>query len=543
MPGVVTRRDFLRGTAAAAGLVAVPGFVSPVRAAILGGPGGAFAHGVASGDPLPDAVILWTRVTATGPVTVRWEIAEDEAMSRGRRVGTVRTDDSRDWTVKVDAGSLRPGTTYYYRFAALGQMSPVGRTRTASVGDVRSARFAVVTCGDFTRGYFHAYGHVADVDDLDAVIHLGDYIYEGDHQNRVRPHFPARECRTVDDYRARYASYRLDPDLAAMHRRHPFIWVWDDHETCDGTWRNGADPSNHDPEEDGPFAVRKAAALQAALEWLPIRTPDPAVPERIYRRFQWGGLVDLFMLDTRRIGRDEQVTGNTSLGGDFFRQDQRSLAPHRQVLGAAQEDWLRAGLGSSTAAWRLLGNQVVFSPIKVFGAPNSTGQSVYANPDQWDGYPVAQQRLFDMLRPDTVVLTGDVHASMAYEVALDTNNPAAYEPVTGTGARAVEFVTPSVSSAGDPKNPDIPGPSADDFEEFGEDVRDRLLMEGGEALRIPNPHLKYSNARYNGFMLLHANAERVEATYRLLPYVTMPVRPAAFTDRTFTVARGHARLR
>ncbi len=493
-----------------------------------------FRHGVASGDPLHDRVILWTRVSGiTGATSVRWEIATDEKLRNVVRSGVAATGPAKDFTVKVDAAGLKPGRTYFYGFTARGARSPVGRTRTAPSGAVNAARLVVATCGDWSRGLFNSYGRIAARDDVDAVVHLGDYIYETPaRDDRVRAHVPPVELRTVADYRGRYASYRTDPNLAAMHRRHPVIWVWDDHETVDGTWRDGADPKDHDDATDGPFAARKAAALQAALEWLPIRPPDPRQPERIYRDFAFGDLIDLVMLDTRRIGRDKQGEGNVE--GEYFRQEGEFADPARHILGAQQEAWLIARLAKSRATWRLLGNQVVLAPIKLVGAPEATGQSVFANPDQWDGYAPARARVLDAMArdevEDVVVLTGDVHASMAFEVTTDPNNPLAYDPVTARGSRAVELVAPSISSAGDPQQP-----------EDAEGVVERLILEGGDALRAPNPHLKYIEAKRNGYLLLDVDRERVRAEFWLVPTVTQPSDDEEMAQ-AFVVERGTPRL-
>ena len=533
----LTRRQFL----GAAGAAVIAPALWPVGNA-LGKPaaGVAFLHGVASGDPLHDRVILWTRATlpTAEPVNLTWEIATDPSMRTIVASGRALADPVNDATVKVDAAGLQPGRTYWYRFRAGRSSSPVGRTRTAPVGSLDHARFAVVTCADYNRGLFSAYGRVAERDDLDAVIHLGDYIYEHGRQDRVRPTVPARECVTVDDYRARYASYRLDPNLAALHAAHPMIWVWDDHETCDGAWRDGADPKNHgDNETDGSWAARKAAALRAALEWMPVRTVDPTNPERIYRRFAFGDLVDLFMLDTRRIGRDEPIIdGGVVPETEFFRQEGAFLDPSRQLLGAAQEEWLFDGLRSSSARWRFLGNQVVLSHIKVVGLPDATGQAVYANPDQWDGYAPARDRLFDVLEglSDVVVLTGDVHASMAYEVARDPSDPTISDPITSRGSMAVELVAPSVSSAGDPKPATEPPSDSDD-------VVDLVASLNGDALRAANPHMKYVRTQLNGHLLVDVTPAAVTAEFWLVPQVTTPTTEQRL-DKTFVVRSGAPRL-
>ncbi len=536
---MTTRRRFLSGSAAIAASTLL------LRCSTGNGtartpsslPNGIFQHAVASGDPLPDRVMIWTRITVprdhTGLVDVEWMMFADAQAQVVVASGQTRTDAERDFTVKVDVGNLAPGTRYFYGFRALGESSPTGRTRTAPAGSPEALNLAVITCGDYTRGLFHVYRRVAERDDLDAVIHLGDAIYEHGKTDKVRPHDPPVECRTVDEYRRRYASYREDADQAAMYQQHPVIWVWDDHETCDGTWMHGADPSNHDPDEDGDFEARKLAARQAVFEWMPIRLPDPANPERIYRRFAFGDLVDLFMLDTRRIGRDKQAESDEFLsefGAPVFAQQGEFADPGRHILGAEQEQWLIDGLNSSRARWTVLGNQVVFSQLKLVGAPNATGLSLYLNPDQWDGYAAARERIFDAIEAanlrNLIVLTGDVHAAAACEISRDPNNPAVYLPGTGVGSLGVEFVTTSISSASDPKPPN-------DFD----DALERLVVMAGDALTASNPHLRYVKAELNGYLLLNISAESLRAEFWTVPFVTEPT-DEQMLDQRFTVTSG-----
>ena len=519
----LTRRRFVHSVGALAAAPLLPGCEDSPRsddASTAPQPQpetAAFAHGVASGDPLPDAVMLWTRVTVpagTARFAVRWIIAHDEGLADVVATGSAGTGAEHDYTVKVDASGLGPGTAYWYGFevaTAGGTMrSPLGRTRTAPAmdADPDALRFAVVTCADYTRGLYNAYARVAELDDITAVIHLGDYIYENDRQNRVRPHDPPVELRVLSDYRRRYASYRETPELQAVHARHPMIWVWDDHETCDGTWREGADPSNHDEAEDGPFADRKAAALQAALEWMPIRSPDPDVPERIYRSFRFGRLADLAMLDTRRIGRDRQVEPNL---GPLFTQTGDFADPERHILGVTQEQWLSDHFANGASTWRLIGNQVVFSPLLAAGTPDALNLSLYANPDQWDGYAPARERVLAMMEghDNVVVLTGDVHASMAFDIAADPVNPLVYDGLSGRGSHGVEFVTPSISSGGEAEE------QPDGLDEWLE----RLLIGNAGVLRLTNPHLKLFEAVGCGYMTLDVRREALRAEYWLVPTV------------------------
>lgn len=521
-----TRREFLSRSAALAAsgaLVGVSGCDqrSPEINATPGDNGipdnrsEVFPHGVASGDPLTDRVMLWTRVTAPQGITsvsgtVR--VYRDPALQQLHSQRSFVTDASRDFTVKLDFDGLLPGQAWYYQFTALGEQSPIGRARTIPTQTDR-ARFVACTCGDYSRGLWNAYARIAQRNDLDAVIHLGDYIYETD-RDRVRAHQPPQDVWELDHYRARYASYRIEPELQELHRQHPMIWVWDDHETVDGAWMNGADPNDHIPELHGDYQDRKAAALQAALEWLPIRSVDPGNPERIYRQFAWGDLLDLLMLDTRRIGRDQQ--GEGTVDGDFFRQtDAPFNDASRTILGSEQTSWLEDELTRSQqrdARWRLIGNQVVFSQIKVVGAPDDAG-AVYANPDQWDGYKGSRERLLDTIEngaiDNVVFLTGDVHASMVYEASRDPHG-GLYTPGTGIGSFATEFVTPSISSAGDV----VTDPSRPD------NTADGVLLIGADALRANNPHMRYIEATRNGYCVVDVDRSRVQLEYWLVPTVT-----------------------
>ncbi len=278
-----------------------------------------FYHGVASGDPLEDAVIIWTRVTTNSPsVTVQWKIATDQAMSQIVNQGEVITDQSKDYTVKVDAKGLSAYQTYYYQFEAVGVKSIIGKTRTTPKKQqmVDNLRFAVVSCSNYQGGYFNAYNQIAKRNDLDAVIHLGDYIYEyesggyGYSDDLGRIHLPANEIVTLNDYRVRYSFYRLDPMLRNVHQQHPFINIWDDHEFANDANKFGAE--NHDPNTEGSWITRKANAHKAYFEWMPIRA-NSIEEYRLYRKISYGKLMDLMMLDTRIEGRETQVSSSKNL--------------------------------------------------------------------------------------------------------------------------------------------------------------------------------------------------------------------------------------
>ena len=429
-----------------------------------------FHEGVASGDPLPTAVILWTRVTSSAAsVDVKWEMSSKRDFSKVDASGTVTTNADRDYTVKVDATGLLAGTTYYYRFIALGKTSMLGRTRTAPTGGLARLRLGVVSCSSLAHGYFHAYRQLATRTDLDAIVHLGDYIYEyGDREyGDVRKYEPLREIVSLADYRTRYAQYRHDPDLAALHQQFPFITTWDDHESADNSYANGA--KNHDPG-DGDWTARKAASARAYSEWMPIRDQ---VSGKIYRGLVFGDLVDLTMLDTRIAGRDQQIEKTTDPGYADL---------NRTLLGKEQEAWLASRIAASTAKWVLLGQQVVVAPFPAF-----------FNGDGWDGYPGARERLYTMLEmnaaKNVVVLTGDIHMSFGFDLVRDPAGD--YDPMTGKGSVGVELVCPGVTSPGYPAQ----------------------LKAVGPALVKDHKHVKFADVYQRGYMVLDITHERVQAAW------------------------------
>jgi len=466
-----------------------------------------FLHGVASGDPRADAVILWTRVTPPDGVDsleVSWELAVDSGFTQLVTSGLVTTDATRDFTVKVDANGLSPRAVYYYRFRADTVDSPIGRTQTAASGETARLRFAVVSCSSLAHGYFHAYRSVSGQLDLDAVIHLGDYIYEygtGEYGD-VRTYEPAHEIVSLSDYRQRYAQYRRDPDLQEVHRQLPFICVWDDHEFANNTYTDGAE--NHQPElGEGDFAQRKAAAAQAYDEWMPIRMSQIETPQgvryRIFRSFQYGDLVDLIMLDTRAWGRQKQLSDAA---------DPALLDAERTLLGHDQEAWLAEQLSASTARFRLLGQQVTVGRIPI-----------EANLDAWFGYPAARARLLDQLRnapADCVILSGDVHSSWAMDVIDDAASD--YDLTTGSGAVAAEFVTPGVTS------PYLPRDLAEEY------LPDALAA----------PYVKYAQMWHRGYMLLDVDHTRVQAAWYHYEAVEQPTPPASSDPVLDQVAAAYA---
>jgi alkaline phosphatase D len=480
----LTRREFLWTAAGAAAML--PAHLRAQDA----GPG-LFQHGVASGDPLAHRVILWTRVTAppgrsaAAPIEVDWLVARDEQLTQIVQRGRAQAGPDDDFTVKVDAGGLEADRRYYYAFTVVGERSPVGCTKTLAAGALARARIAVVSCANYPAGYFNPYRCIANRDDVDLVLHLGDYIYEfqngvyGDGSSLLRIPEPRKEAVTLADYRVRYATYRRDPDLQEVHARHPFVAVWDDHELTNDAWANGA--ANHNPEQgEGDWKARQAAAYKAYREWMPVReTPGAGI--HLYRSFRLGSLIDLVMLDTRGL-RDQQVRAT----------DVEALnSPKRSLLGATQEEWffdqLRASQRAGTA-WRVVGQQIMFSRMSYPGRP------VPLN-DVWDGYQAARQRVLDFLVDEKVrdiaILAGDIHSSWAFDVPRHPWE--GYSAKTGEGSLAVELITPAVSS------PPL--------------FADPVIRENAPKMRFALPHLKYLEGESRGYVLLDITPKQLLAEW------------------------------
>lgn len=437
-----------------------------------------FYHGVASGDPLHDRVIIWTRVTpedSLPSIEVTWEISSDINFSELTTSGTVVTNPEKDYTVKVDVTGLEPDKFYYYRFSALEGTSLTGRTKTTPVTAKDSLKFAVVSCSNWEFGYFNAYSRIA-AKDVDAVLHLGDYIYEygtgyyGD-TTIGRFNLPRHEIISLQDYRTRHSQYRLDEGLRVVSQMHPFITIWDDHEIANDTYAEGA--QNHQPEE-GDFNTRKRAAVQAYFEWLPIRDGS-----KVYRTFSYGSLADLIMLDERLEGRTKQAVNL---------QDSSLQDSSRSMLGREQLAWFEHQLENSTATWKVIGNQVIFSGVDE--SFNPTAKST----DNWNGYPVERTRIADLITnkkiTDVIFLTGDTHASWAFEVTLDPKKRAPKDLF------AVEFGTPSISSGNWDERYSL------DTAKLGEQLYLRY-----------NPHLKYVNGADHGYTLLTLYPDKAKAEW------------------------------
>lgn len=544
-----TRRDFLRASAWALGGVVVStglqGCLSssssssePTAERNL-----AFKHGVASGDPLADRIMVWTRVTpqdaSTADIEVSWEVASDLAFTELLHSGSASTGEARDFTLKVDVQNLTPGQSYYYRFKANGAVSPVGKMKTLPAAGIEQVRFAVLSCSNFPAGYFHAYAQAAQESELDAVLHLGDYIYEygtGGYATedaaalgRSLPSDNNGELFSLSDYRKRYALYRTDTDLQALHAAAPFIAVWDDHEVANDTWMDGAE--NHN-EGEGDFTERKLAALQAYFEWLPVRPASEDDELTIYRSFDFGDLVSLHMLDTRIIGRDEQLNyANyyTPSGFDAARFTADVSDSSRSLLGQSQMNWLQSQIAVSSATWQVLGQQVLMGrmllPAEMLtalanpagadlgtaltelvtlklrvqaGDPTLTPAEIARvqtvipyNLDAWDGYAYEREVIFGLARSldkNLVVLAGDTHNAWANNLQT-----LAGEPV------GVEFATAGVTSPGLESYLGLPA---------------EAMPQAEQAITLLVDDLQYLNANQRGYLLVTFTADEARADWR-----------------------------
>lgn len=505
------RRAFLTGGALALAIGSTAAAAPADPGASAAKAGYLFSLGVASGEPLPDGVVLWTRLApdplngggmGPEPVPVRWEIAEDEAMRRIVRRGTAMAHAAWAHSVHVEANGLAPGRVYWYRFSARGEASPVGRTRTAPAGKVARLRFAAASCQDFQNGYYSAYRHMAR-EDLDFVLFLGDYIYEyAANPQRTRQH-RGGETVTLADYRNRYAQYRADPDLQAAHAAFPWLAVADDHEVEN-------DYANDRSEKQTPpaaFLARRAAAYRAFYEHMPLR---PAMAPRaaslpLYRRRRFGDLVDLFLLDERQF-RSDQACPGPRWGGQVVNPDKcAELAdPRRTMLGAEQERWLLQGLARTTGRWTVLGQQLLMASLI---QPMQSGElGVWT--DGWDGYPAARRRIADRLVaarvPNPVVLGGDIHSFWVTDIKRDWRDSRA-------PAIASEFVASSISSSGVPQ----------------------VITDAGLKL----PYVKLAEARWRGYLRCTVTPEAWRTDLMTVDTVARPDATLA-TLKSFAVEAG-----
>ena len=547
----VTRREFLRTSSLFAGAVLLGPRVSWGSDTDLDP--APFEYGVASADPTADGVVLWTRVSE--PVThLTWEVAipsdgPGPDFSPGLVVasGSAPVLPDGDGTVLVDVTGLPvPGQHYWYRFRTpVGATSITGRTKTAPApGSLDPVRLAIASCQDFQAGYYHAWRSIAMRPDLDAVIFLGDYIYEysvGDGSRHVRSHDPEHETITLDDYRRRYRTYRSDRWLRAAHAMHPFITVWDDHEVANDRWSipgpGGAE--NHQPDSEGDYGARLDGAMKAFFEYIPVRRPDPVgEPWRIYRALAFGALADLNMLDTRSYRN--QALGSLNANLDPTANLNPGLSdPDRTILGSAQKAWLKDRLATSSARWKLIGNQVMASHLNVIGLPDvlaapvseATGEPLPAkvhrdglpiNSDQWDGYKVEHREMMEFLAkpsgdlgptdralgyPDrirnVVFLTGDIHISWVFETVVNPGDAPTEQPV------AVEFVGPGISSINLNER-------LGELMRFGGPLPHGISRPVVPAAMALNRHLRWADLDANGYVVISIDTERVRADYHLV---------------------------
>jgi alkaline phosphatase D len=505
-----TRRDFLRCTAAWAG-AQLPLAAARAQPRFRGDP---FALGIASGYPSPQGVVLWTRLVpemadyrsgALGAIEVGWEIAADEAFRSIVRSG--REIASPEWghSVHAEVAGLEPGRWYWYRFHAGGAVSPTGRTRTAPAvedGDER-LRFAFASCQQYEQGYYAAYRHMA-ADDLDVVVHLGDYIYESSWgRNHVRSH-DAPEPITLDEYRQRYTLYKSDADLRAAHAAHPWIVTWDDHEVDN----DYADNRSQDLDPPALFLKRRAAAYQAYYEHMPLpKWARPQGPQmQLYCRWSFGRLAQFHVLDDRQH-RTHQPCPREGRGGSnvISPVDCPELNhPGSSILGPAQEQWLLAGLRASPARWNVIAQQTLMAQVD---RRPGEGQEFWT--DGWDGYPLARRRLLRAVQESRIanplVIGGDVHMSVVADLKADFNAPR-------SPAVATEFVGTSISSQGLPRR--------------------RV-----ESWLQDSPHIKYADPTRRGYTVVELSSKRCFVRLRTLDDVKDP-RSGIRTLRTFAVEDG-----
>jgi alkaline phosphatase D len=510
--GGLDRRRFLAAGGAAAALLVADRLAGAWPAPVQRG-GYPFTLGVASGDPAPDGVVLWTRLApqplqADGgmpaqAVRVDWQLAADPGLGRIVRGGTVFAQPAQAHTVHVEVEGLEPARTWWYRFRAAGELSPIGRTRTLPAPGASPGRLAlaVVSCQHYEHGYYTAYQHLAQ-EDLDLVLHVGDYLYEGaPTEDQPRRHIGPAPT-DLAGYRLRHALYRTDPDLQAAHAALPFVLTWDDHEVEN----DYADDQSERFDPPATFRRRRAAAYQAYWEHLPLRwSSRPRGPTaRLYRRLRFGDLAELAVLDTRQYRDDQPCDGNGVGRGQFVAGCRERLDPRRTLLGTEQRRWLLAGLDRSRARWNVLAQQQLMAELELQPGPGQAYSS-----DGWDGYAGDRARILGFLqarRPSNpVVLGGDMHSFWVNDLHLDNHQPGA--KVLGS-----EFVGTSVSSSGP-------------------------LYEQYSAYLPDNPHVRFFESRWRGYLRCQVNHRRWRTDLRVVDTVQRPGAPVR-TLASFVVEDG-----
>jgi len=510
----VDRRRLLTAGGAVAGLVLLDQLAPrPVAAAARPRVSDPFTLGVASGDPLPDGVVLWTRLAPDplhgggmpdADVQVDWEVAGDERFAGVVRRGSTLARPGAAHSVHVDVRGLEPATWYWYRFRVDGQLSPVGRTRTAPAAgsSPRRLRFGFVSCQNYQEGFWPAWENLAE-EDLDLVVHLGDYIYESGRSAIPVPRgHLGGETRTLADYRTRHALYKTDPALRAAHAAFPFVLTYDDHEVEN----NYADGIPENPAETPGFLERRAAAYRAWWEHLPLRVPAPAGPDAlVHRRFAFGDLAEMSVLDTRQYRTDQPCGDNLQV------RCAAALDPAATMTGPEQERWLLGGLDRSAARWNVIAQQTMMAQMDFLAGPAQLFLM-----DQWDGYVAARNRLLGFLlhrRPSNpVVISGDIHSSWVADLEADFAEP-------GSATVGTEFVGTSISSS-------FPTP----------------LVPLIDAALPDNPHIRYFDGLKHGYVRCELDQQRWRSDYRVVPTVLLRHVPAR-TAVSFEVESGQAGAR
>lgn len=438
-----------------------------------------FYHGVASGDALTDRVIIWTRVTPdsgfTGNIPVSWKVGLDTNFIDIVASGNTVASQNRDYCVKVDVTGLQPGTWYYYYFTSMGRNSVTGRTKTIPVGDNENIRVVPVSGSNYNAGYFNGYRAIGKRNDIDAVIHTGDYTYEyrnngyGDDPNRQLE--PAIETVTLNDYRLRQSHYHLDPDLQYAHQQFPWYLIWDDHEFSNNAYKDGA--KGHNDTTEGDWHLRVNAAVEAYYEWLPIREQDTTNLLKIYRTIHYGDLADFIFLETRLLARSNQAIGIDDT--------------NKTMMGAEQFSWLKQQLLYPQSRWKMITQQVTMAPLEVYLGIIR----VPINKDSWDGYRWERSKLLNFVKNNinnTVVLTGDIHTTWANDVPADHNN---YDESSGAGSACVEFITPALTSK-----------AFDYFATYG---------LAAPLIKSSNPWVKYVDIEKKGYIVIDITKTRTQS--------------------------------
>jgi alkaline phosphatase D len=497
------RRSFVAGLGSSLWLPSLARAEAPLAA-------DPFALGVASGRPMADQVVLWTRLMAAdrierlGPVySVGWAIAEDERMQKIVRSGEATAEAAWAHSVHVDVAGLKPDRPYWYRFTVNGKASPVGRTRTAPDPAARISRasFAFASCQQYEQGYYAALRHMA-AEDLNAVLFLGDYIYEVSWGRDLVRRQDGGRCTSLDDYRNRYALYKSDRDLQAAHAAHPWILTWDDHEVADD-YTADISPSDPDPER---FLQQRAAAYQAYWEHMPLsnsmRSSGPSL--RLYDRYRFGDLAELFTLDDRQYRAHHACRATLNPRGKPLENCAERLDPGRTMLGPDQEKWFADGMAKASARWNLIAQQTLMAELD-----RGPGERHVYWADGWDGYPVARQRLLERVAAspvkDTLVLGGDVHSFWATDLKTDFADPKARTVAT-------EFVGGSITSQGPPN--------------------DRV-----QGLLAKNPQIRFAQSGVNGYGVVVLDARQALVSFRTLGDVRDP-RSGISTAKRFAVEAG-----